>query len=94
VSQEPSETEGAPSDEDGPLTVSDDQLPDDRQPSEDNPLAQPADDDAPDDLLKQEAARAGSGTHSEDAATGVGDTSGSSSSTASSEDPSSDPDDA
>jgi hypothetical protein len=93
VSQEPIETEGAPSDEDGPLTVRDDQLPDDLQPSEDNPLAQPAEDDVPDDLLTQEAAHAGSGEHSEDAGTGVDDASGSSSSTASSEGPSEGSDD-
>jgi hypothetical protein len=92
VSQEPSETEGGSSDEDGPLTVRDDQLPDDLQPGEDNPLAQPAEDDVPDDLLKQEAAaHAGSGEHSEDAGTGVDDASGSSSSTASSEGPSTGP---
>ena len=85
--QEPSDTEGGSSDEDGPLTVRDDQLPDDLQPSEDNPLAQPAEDDVPDDLLLQEAAHAGSGAVSEDAGTGVDDASDSSSSTASSEGP-------
>ena len=93
MSQEPSEPQGGPSDEDGPLTVRDDQLPDDLQPSDDNPLARPADDDVPDDLLQQEAAHGGSGTDSEDAAKGVDDTSGSSSSTASSEARSADADD-
>ena len=93
MSQEPSEPDGASSDDDGPLTVRDDQLPDDLQPSDDNPLAQPVDDDVPDDLLQQEAAHRGSGTDSEDAATGVDDTSGSSSSTASSEARSEEPDD-
>ena len=85
MSQEPSESQGAPSDEDGPLTIRDDELPDDLQPSEDNPLGQPADDDVPDDLLQQAAPRAGSGTDSEDAATGDDDASGTSSSAASSE---------
>ena len=94
MSQEPNETQVAPSDEDGPLTVRDDQLPDDLQPSEDNPLARPADDDVPDDLLQQEAAHARSGRDSEDAATGDDDASGTSSSTASSEVGSDDPEDA
>ena len=93
MSQETSEPQDGPSDEDGPLTVRDDQLPDDLQPSDDNPLARPADDDVPDDLLQQEAAHGGSGTDSEDAATGVDDTSGSSSPTASSEARSADADD-
>ena len=93
MSQEPSEPGGASSDEDGPLTVRDDQLPEDLQPSEDNPLAQPADDDVPDDLLQQEAAHADSGTDSGDAVRGVDDTSGASSSTASSEARSEDSDD-
>ena len=37
--------------DEGPLTVPDEDLPEDLQPSEDNPLAQPADDDVPDDVL-------------------------------------------
>ena len=39
----------------GPLSVTDDQLPEDLRPSEDNPLAEPADDDVPDDVLKDTA---------------------------------------
>jgi hypothetical protein len=85
VSQEPGQNHDQSSDDDGPMTVRDDQLPGDLQPSEDNPLARPADDDAPDDLLKQEAARANSGRGSEDAATGDDDASGTSSSAASPE---------
>ena len=85
MSEEPSETPAAPSDEDGPLTVRDDQLPEDVQPSGDNPLAQPAGDDVPDDLPQQEAAHHRSGGDSEDAGTGGDDASGTSSDTASSE---------
>jgi hypothetical protein len=79
VSEEPSETPAAPSDEDGPLTVRDDQLPEDVQPSGDNPLAQPAGDDVPDDLLQQEPAHAPSGEISEDAGSRDDDASGTSS---------------
>ena len=86
MSQEPSQTQDVPSEDDGPLTVRDDQLPDDLQPSDDNPLAQPAGHDAPDDLLRQEAERASSGGGSEDAVSGGDDdASGTSSSAASSE---------
>ena len=92
MSQEPSQHRDEPSD-DGPLSISDDQLPGDLQPSEDNPLARPANDDVPDDLLLQEAAHAHSGGDSEDAATGDDDASGTSSSTASSETGSTDSDD-
>jgi hypothetical protein len=42
-------------DQDGPLTVPDEELPEDLRPGDDNPLAQPADDDVPDDLLKETA---------------------------------------
>jgi hypothetical protein len=85
VSQEPTDQ---PEDEssDGPLSVGDDQLPEDLRPSEDNPLAQPADDDAPDDLLVQDAAHAGPGVGSEAASSsGDGDASDTSPPTASSE---------
>jgi hypothetical protein len=83
VSQDPNASQDASSDE-GPLTVGDDQLPEDLQPSEDNPLAQPADADVPDDLLRQEATHGGSGADPEDAASGADDASGTSSATASS----------
>ena len=36
----------------GPLSVPDEQLPEDLRPSEDNPLAQPAGDDVPDDVVR------------------------------------------
>ncbi len=85
MSQEPNQTDATPSDEDGPLTVPDQDLPEDLQPSADNPLAEPAGDDVPDDLLQQEAGRSGSGHDSGDAATGDDDASGTSSSSASSE---------
>ncbi|MBO0847750.1 MAG: hypothetical protein J2P22_20305 [Nocardioides sp.] len=37
--------------QDGPMSVPDEDLPEDLQPTEDNPLAQPADDDVPDDVV-------------------------------------------
>ena len=65
-------SEGAEQTErDGPLSVSDDELPEDLQPCDDNPLAQPAGDDVPVDVLKDTAG--GSGGDSEDAAQGGGD---------------------
>ncbi|HEX4687760.1 MAG TPA: hypothetical protein VH228_13335 [Nocardioides sp.] len=70
---EQSPDRGEQAEQDGPLTVSDDELPDDVKPSEDNPLAQPAGDDVPDDVLKDTAG--GSGGDSEDAAEGGGDAS-------------------
>ena len=85
MSQEPNHTDATSSDDDGPLTVGDSDLPEDLQPSEDNPLAQPAGDDVPDDLLQQDARRSDSGTSSGGAATGDDDASGTSSSAASSE---------
>lgn len=36
----------------GPLSVPDEDLPEDLRPSEDNPLAQPAGDDVPDDVVR------------------------------------------
>jgi hypothetical protein len=38
---------------DAGMSVGDDELPEDLRPSEDNPLAQPAGDDVPDDILKE-----------------------------------------
>lgn len=49
------------------LGISDDQLPVDLQPSDDNPLAQPADEDVPEDLLAEQAGHDHSGRSSEDA---------------------------
>jgi hypothetical protein len=54
--------------QDGPLSVPDEELPEDLQPGEDNPLAQPADDDVPDDVLVED--RQGLGEDSEDASVG------------------------
>jgi hypothetical protein len=48
MSERPSEE----SEQDGPLSVPDESLPEDVRPSEDNPLAQPVGDDVPDDILK------------------------------------------
>jgi hypothetical protein len=71
--------------QDGPLSVPDDRLPDDLQPTDDNPLAQPAGDDVPDDALIEGAGHAGSGGGSEDASRGNDDEATSSSQEASSE---------
>ena len=79
VSEEPSETGTDSSQEDGLLTVRDDQLPEDVRPSEDNPLAEPAGDEVPGDLLEQDVAHAGSGENSEGARSGDDDASGTSS---------------
>ena len=85
MSQEPTEQRDEES-SDGPLTVGDDRLPEDLRPSDDNPLAQPVDDDVSDDLLVQDAEHAGSGGDSEDASSsGDGGASDTSPSTASSE---------
>jgi len=68
------------------VSIPDDQLPEDLQPTEDNPLAQPADEDVPDDLVTQGFGPAGAGGTSEDASeSGNGDVSDASSSAASSE---------
>ena len=56
-------SETSPEDEqDGPVSVPDDQLPEDLQPGEDNPLAQPADDDVPEDVLRDTAGGPAGGT--------------------------------
>jgi hypothetical protein len=57
--------------QDGRSSVSDEELPEDLQPREDNPLAQPADDDVPDDVLK-DTAGGGSSEDSEDDTQGGG----------------------
>jgi hypothetical protein len=63
-------TDGA----DGPSSVPDEDLPADLQPVEDNPLAQPADDDVPDDILTQGVGHGGSGgSPGDDSASGNGD---------------------
>jgi hypothetical protein len=69
--------------QDGPMSVTDDELPEDLQPSEENPLAQPAGDDVPDDVLKDTSG--GSGGGSEDADQGGNNASGGSPAGASSE---------
>jgi hypothetical protein len=70
MSEQSSERDGA---DEGPLSVGDDQLPEDLRPSEDNPLAEPAGDDVPDDILKDTSSGADAG--SEGAAKGEGDAS-------------------
>lgn len=62
------ESEHEATENDGPMSVSDDELPEDLRPSEDNPLAQPVDDDVPEDVLKDTAG--GSDGDSEDAEKG------------------------
>jgi hypothetical protein len=59
---------------DAPPSVPDEALPEDLQPTEDNPLAQPADDDVPDDILTQGVGHGDSGRSPEDDSTsGSGD---------------------
>jgi len=72
-----------PDQQDGPMSVTDDELPEDLRPSEDNPLAQPAGDDVPEDVLKDTSG--GSGGDSEDAEEGGDDAPRASSDEASSE---------
>jgi hypothetical protein len=69
MGQHPDESEVVPHDggRDGSLIVPDDQLPEDLQPTDDNPLAQPADDDVPDNVLIEGTGREGSAAGSEDA---------------------------
>lgn len=43
------------------MSVSDDELPEDLQPNEDNPLAQPADEDVPDDVVEDVPGGSGEG---------------------------------
>jgi hypothetical protein len=81
---------GQTGERDGSLSVSDDELPEDLRPEEDNPLAQPADDDVPDDILMDTAG--GSDGDSGDAAQGGGDAPDASAGEASSEAESEDPD--
>ena len=76
-------SEHADADEGGPMSITDDDLPEDVRPSEDNPLAQPADDDVPEDILKDTSG--GSGGDSEDADEGGDDAPRPSSGEASSE---------
>jgi hypothetical protein len=85
VSQQSSEPQESPEQGDG-LSVPDDQLPEDLQPTEDNPLAQPADDDVADDAVIEGFGPAGSNGGSEGAsASGNDDESDTSSSGAPSE---------
>ena len=71
--QDAAEGAGTDGDTGASVSVGDDQLPEDLRPSEDNPLAQPAGDDVPDDVLTQDVGPQGSGGGSEDATTGGGD---------------------
>src|SRR3954463_433095 len=83
MSEQSSEQASGRDEPDGPLTVTDDELPEDLQPSEDNPLAQPAGDDVPDDVLKDTSGRPGG--DSKDASQGGGGASDASTGEASSE---------
>ena len=53
MSEQPSENSGSSESSGHPRDVPDEELPDDVRPSEDNPLAEPAEDDVPDDILKE-----------------------------------------
>jgi hypothetical protein len=87
MGQHPDESDAAPADgdRDGALSVPDERLPEDLQPSDDNPLAQPADDDVPDDAVIEGVGHPGSGGSSGGASEGDDDDSGPSSQEASSE---------
>jgi hypothetical protein len=87
MGQHPDESDATPHDgeRDGALTVPDEQLPEDLQPSDANPLAQPAADEVPDDAVIEGVGHPGSGGGSEDASRGDDDGSGPSSRDASSE---------
>ena len=62
---------------DAPPSVPDEDLPSDLQPAEDNPLAQPAGDDVPDDILTQGVGHGDSGGSPEDdSVSGNGDEGG------------------
>jgi hypothetical protein len=67
VSQQSSEQQGESPDEGGTVSIPDDALPEDLQPREDNPLAQQADGDVPDDAVTGGYGPAGSGGASGDA---------------------------
>jgi hypothetical protein len=86
MGQHPDESDAAPPDgeRDGALSVPDEDLPEDLRPSDDNPLAQPTDDDVPDDAVIEGVGHPGSGRGSEGASRGNGDVSWTSSQEASS----------
>ena len=71
---------------DAPPSVPDEDLPADLRPADDNPLAQPADDDVPDDILTQGVGHGDSGGTPEDASSGDADVVGDDDSSATSAD--------
>ena len=75
--QDPRDRPDGPDDadqRDAPPSVPDEALPTDLRPAEDNPLAQPAGDDVPDDILTQGVGHGDSGGSPEDdSASGNGD---------------------
>jgi hypothetical protein len=99
VSQESSEQGEASTEQGDDLGIADDQLPEDLQPTEDNPLARSADDEVPDDILTEGVANPDSGGDSEDSpyrgVDGASDTSsqGESSETGSARAPAEEPED-
>jgi hypothetical protein len=87
VSQDSSEQQESP-DQGGAVSVPDEQLPEDLRPTEDNPLAEPVDDDVEDDVIVEGFGAPGSSGGSGDASqSGNGDASDTSPSEASSETP-------
>jgi hypothetical protein len=88
VSQESSDQRETSTEHGDGLGIADDQLPEDLQPTDENPLAQPADDDVPENILTEDTGNkdSGSGGDSEDAPDrGVGGASDTSSQGTSSE---------
>lgn len=74
MSGESSETDGSDTSTEGPdLGICDDQLPEDLQPGDDNPLASPADEDVPDDLLAGDGGHDHSGGNPADASSTSGE---------------------
>jgi hypothetical protein len=67
MDQDPRDRDDSAADDDGPMSVPDKDLPEDLQPDESHPLAQPAGDDVPDDVLTQDAGHDDSSGGPEDA---------------------------
>jgi hypothetical protein len=60
MSEQSSESAESSASSEHPHDVTDEELPEDLRPSEDNPLAEPAGDDVPDDILKETHEESGS----------------------------------
>lgn len=63
---------GEQPDADGPMSVADQDLPDDVRPEPDNPLAEPAPDDVPDDVIADTEPRSSQSAEDGDGGDGEG----------------------